>query len=622
MTDNEQALVPVTSRAPVRPDSPTFAELGVRAETVEALSAAGITHAFAIQEYALPIALRGTDLIGQAPTGTGKTLGFGLPLLERVTAPSEGADGKPQALIVVPTRELGLQVARDLAAAGSTRGVRVLPIYGGVAYEPQVDALKKGVEILVGTPGRLLDLAKQKQLKLGSVRALVLDEADRMLDLGFLDDVEKILAMLPDQRQTMLFSATMPDPIVALSRRFLRNPVTIHAGHTAESAASPLTKQVVYRTHPMNKLEMVARILQARGRGLTMIFTRTKRAADRVAEDLDFRGFAVAAVHGDLGQGARERALRAFRTGKIDVLVATDVAARGLDVSGVTHVINYDCPEDPETYTHRIGRTGRAGATGVAITFVDWEDMPRWVLIDKSLGLGMPQPPETYHTSPALYADLDIPSDVSGTLPTADRSRAGLSAEVEEDLGTASRRQGGRGRDRDRDRGRGGRSRGGSTGPSDSSGSGPGSGSGSGSGSEAESTERPKRERRRRRVVEDAEGTPSAVTENAPASPETTEEAPAAPRARTRRRRTPATAPVDAASTDTASTDAAPAEAPAEAPKAAKAVKAESPVTAEAPAETKPATAEGETAAPRRRRRRARADETPQAAPATEAADA
>src|SRR4051794_13869977 len=443
MTDienSEPALVPVVNRAPVRPDSPTFAELGVRAETVEALAKAGITRAFAIQEYALPIALRGTDLIGQAPTGTGKTLGFGLPLLERVLAPSEGADGQPQALVVVPTRELGLQVARDLAVAGSTRGVRVLPIYGGVAYEPQVDALKKGIEILVGTPGRLLDLAKQKQLKLGSVKALVLDEADRMLDLGFLEDVEKILAMLPSERQTMLFSATMPDPIVALSRRFLRRPVAIHAGHTAETGPSPQTVQVVYRTHPMNKIEMVARILQAKDRGLTMIFTRTKRAADRVAEDLDFRGFAVAAVHGDLGQGARERALRAFRSGKIDVLVATDVAARGLDVSGVTHVINYDCPEDPDTYTHRIGRTGRAGATGVAVTFVDWEDMPRWVLIDKSMGLAMPQPPETYHTSAALYSDLDIPTDVSGTLPTAERSRVGLAAEVEEDLGGGRRR--------------------------------------------------------------------------------------------------------------------------------------------------------------------------------------
>src|SRR4051794_39400937 len=271
----------------------------------------------------------------------------------------------------------------------------------------------------------------------------------------------------------------MRAPTGPVPRRFLHHPVTIHAGHTADSGPSPLTKQVVYRTHPMNKLEMVARILQARGRGLTMIFTRTKRAADRVAEDLDFRGFAVAAVHGDLGQGARERALRAFRSGKIDVLVATDVAARGLDVSGVTHVINYDCPEDPDTYTHRIGRTGRAGATGVAVTFVDWEDMPRWVLIDKSMGLNMPQPPETYHTSPALYADLDIPTDISGTLPTADRSRVGLSAEIEEDLGGGRRRgresgpSRGRGdrdrndRDRnDRDRGgRGGRSRSGSDAP-------------------------------------------------------------------------------------------------------------------------------------------------------------
>ncbi len=467
--DIKAALVAL---APTRPDSPTFAELGARPETVEALAAAGITHAFAIQEYALPIGIRGTDMIGQAPTGTGKTLGFGVPLLERMLAPGEGADGRPQALVVVPTRELGIQVARDLKAAGSTRGIRVIAIYGGVAYEPQTDALSKGVEIIVGTPGRLLDLAKGKQLTLAGVRALVLDEADRMLDLGFLDDVEKILAMLPSDRQTMLFSATMPDQIVTLARRFLRNPVTIHAGHTAETGPSPQTQQVIYRTHSLNKLEIVARILQAEGRSLTMIFTRTKRNADRVAEDLDFRGFAVAAVHGDLNQGARERALRAFRAGKVDVLVATDVAARGLDVTGVTHVINYDCPEDPDTYTHRIGRTGRAGATGVAVTFVDWEDMPRWRLIDKSLGLDMPEPPETYHTSPYLYTDLSIPTDVSSTLPSADRTRAGLGAEKEEDLGGGRSRgparggptRGGRdaGRDSGRDAGRdAGRSRGG-----------------------------------------------------------------------------------------------------------------------------------------------------------------
>ncbi|KAB1904903.1 DEAD/DEAH box helicase [Micromonospora sp. AMSO31t] len=530
--------------APVRPEAPTFAELGARQETVEALAAAGITRAFAIQEYALPIGLRGVDLIGQAPTGTGKTLGFGIPLLERVFAPSEGSDGVPQALVVVPTRELGLQVAKDLDAAGRTRGVRVLPIYGGVAYEPQIDALRKGVEILVGTPGRLLDLAKQKHLRLDRVHALVLDEADRMLDLGFLDDVEKILAMLPEDRQTMLFSATMPDPIVALSRRFLRRPVTIHAGHTAETGPSPQTQQLVYRTHSMNKVEIVARILQAEGRGLTMIFTRTKRAADRVAEDLDFRGFAVAAVHGDLGQGARERALRAFRAGKIDILVATDVAARGLDVTGVTHVINYDCPEDQDTYTHRIGRTGRAGASGVAVTFVDWDDMPRWRIIDKTLGLDMPEPPETYHTSAHLYTDLDISRDVSGTLPTADRTRAGLSAEVEEDLGGGRSRRGergprrgdgrgesrgesrGDGRGRERRRGRGGDSDApGEVAPTEAA---------------AEEGTRTPRRRRRRRAGEAVAGEPTAVisTEGGaePAAAAVEGESAGKPRRRRRRR--------------------------------------------------------------------------------------
>jgi superfamily II DNA/RNA helicase len=503
-TDTAGAQLAAT--APVRPDSPTFAELGARPETVAALEAAGITRAFAIQEYAIPIALRGTDLIGQAPTGTGKTLGFGIPLLEGVLAPGEdpgsraAADGSPQALVVVPTRELGLQVARDIAAAGKTRGIRVLPIYGGVAYEPQTEALTRGVEIVVGTPGRLLDLAKGKQLRLNKVHRLVLDEADRMLDLGFLDDVEKILSILPADRQTMLFSATMPDPIVALARRFLHQPMTIHAQHGGDTGPSPLTKQLVYRTHPLNKLEMVGRILQANGRGLTMIFTRTKRNADRVAEDLDFRGFAVAAVHGDLGQGARERALRAFRAGKIDVLVATDVAARGLDVFGVTHVINYDCPDDAEDYVHRIGRTGRAGATGVAVTFVDWEDMPRWRLIDKSLGLEQPEPAETYHTSPYLFTDLDIPTGVSGSLPSAAQTRAGLSAEVEEDLGGGGRSRRAR---------PGGRSSGGRSGSPATSGGRSGSPATSGgrSGSPAaaktgDEAPRPPRQRRRRRAGE------------------------------------------------------------------------------------------------------------------------
>ncbi|MGC4893843.1 DEAD/DEAH box helicase [Micromonospora sp. DT31] len=555
---------PLAPTAPVRPEAPTFAALGARQETVDALAAAGITRAFAIQEYALPIALRGVDLIGQAPTGTGKTLGFGIPLLERVFAPSEGSDGVPQALVVVPTRELGIQVAKDLDAAGRTRGVRVLPIYGGVAYEPQIEALRRGAEILVGTPGRLLDLQKQKHLRLDRVRALVLDEADRMLDLGFLDDVEKILAMLPEDRQTMLFSATMPDPIVALSRRFLRRPVTIHAGHTAETGPSPQTQQLAYRTHSMNKVEIVARILQAEGRGLTMIFTRTKRAADRVAEDLDFRGFAVAAVHGDLGQGARERALRAFRAGKIDTLVATDVAARGIDVTGVTHVINYDCPEDQDTYTHRIGRTGRAGATGVAVTFVDWDDVPRWRIIDKTLGLEMPEPPETYHTSAHLYTDLDIPTDISGTLPTAERTRAGLSAEVEEDLGggrsRGTRRGDSRGRDRDRGDSRGrerdrgdsrGRGRGGDTGDQPAEQVATDSDGGEGA--------RVPRRRRRRRADEtvggETTGSETTVTSVEATGAPTATEGDTATKPRRRRRRRSAAGTGDATPVEATATD-------------------------------------------------------------------
>jgi superfamily II DNA/RNA helicase len=518
--NSDAVATPLAARAPVRPDSPTFADMDVRPETVAALEAVGIVRTFAIQEYALPIALRGSDLIGQAPTGTGKTLGFGVPLLQRVLSPSEqedgGAGGLPQALVVVPTRELGLQVARDIEAAGRTRGIRVLPVYGGVAYETQTEALRRGVEIVVGTPGRLLDLAKNRQLRLNRVGALVLDEADRMLDLGFLDDVERILAMLPTLRQTMLFSATMPDPIVTLARRFLHQPVTVHAKHDDSTGPSPLTKQLVYRAHSLNKIEVVARILQAEGRGLTMIFTRTKRAADRAAEDLDFRGFAVAAVHGDLGQGARERALRAFRVGKIDVLVATDVAARGLDVSGVTHVINYDCPEDADSYVHRIGRTGRAGATGVAVTFVDWDDLPRWKLIDKTLELGMPEPAETYHTSAHLFTDLDIQTDLTGTLPSADRTRAGLSAERLEDIDNdrGNRRGGGRG-----DRaGRGGSRHGGST-PAAAS---PERGSGG---------ERVRQ--RRKRIVSD---TP--IADQAPAVTESsTTEGAATPRPRRRRSR-------------------------------------------------------------------------------------
>lgn len=444
----------------------TFRDLGILPETAEALEAVGITTPFPIQEMTLPVALSGSDVIGQAKTGTGKTLGFGLPLLERVVVPADVLAGRaapedlsdaPQALVVVPTRELCVQVTNDLLTAGKVRNVRVAAIYGGRAYEPQVEALQKGVDVVVGTPGRLLDLAGQKKLDLRHVKCLVLDEADEMLDLGFLPDVEKIMDMLPAERQTMLFSATMPGAVIGLARRYMSQPTHIRATAPDDEGVTVANiKQFVYRAHSLDKPEMIARILQAEGRGLAMIFCRTKRTAADIAEQLQRRGFAAGAVHGDLGQGAREQALRAFRNGKVDVLVCTDVAARGIDVEGVTHVINYQCPEDEKTYLHRIGRTGRAGAKGTAITLVDWDDVPRWQLINKTLELDFHEPVETYSTSPHLFSDLGIPEGTKGILPRSQRTRAGLDAEELEDLGeTGGRGRGGRGgRDRSRSAGR------------------------------------------------------------------------------------------------------------------------------------------------------------------------
>jgi superfamily II DNA/RNA helicase len=408
--------------------NPKFAELGVRDEIVRALAEDGKEHPFAIQELTLPLALAGEDLIGQARTGMGKTLAFGVPLLQRITTdPERPLTGIPRGLVVVPTRELCLQVYGDLAMAAKYltadgRKLTVTSIYGGRPYEPQIEALTKGVDVVVGTPGRLLDLAQQGHLQLGGLSMLVLDEADEMLDLGFLPDIERILKQIPDERQAMLFSATMPDPIITLARTFMKQPTHIRAEAPHSAATHDTTEQFVYRAHALDKVELVSRVLQAKGRGATMIFTRTKRTAQKVSDELAERGFKVGAVHGDLGQGAREKALKAFRTGDIDVLVATDVAARGIDIDDVTHVINYQIPEDEQAYVHRIGRTGRAGKTGVAITLVDWDELTRWEMIDKALGLGCPHPSETYSSSPHLYEELDIPTDAGSTVGEAHKA--------------------------------------------------------------------------------------------------------------------------------------------------------------------------------------------------------
>ncbi|MFR9798461.1 DEAD/DEAH box helicase [Streptomyces sp. MS06] len=616
----------------------------------------------------LPVALSGTDVIGQAKTGTGKTLGFGLPLLERVTVPADVEAGRaaaeeltdaPQALVVVPTRELCTQVTNDLLTAGKVRNVRVTAIYGGRAYEPQVEALRKGVDVVVGTPGRLLDLAGQKKLDLKHVRCLVLDEADEMLDLGFLPDVEKIVNMLPVRRQTMLFSATMPGAVIGLARRYMSQPTHIRATSPDDEGTTVAnTSQFVYRAHSMDKIEMLARLLQCEGHGLVMAFTRTKRTAADVADQLRRRGFAAGAVHGDLGQGAREQALRAFRNGKVDVLVCTDVAARGIDVEGVTHVVNYQSPEDEKTYLHRIGRTGRAGASGTAVTFVDWDDIPRWQLINKALELDFNDPPETYSTSPHFFADLGIPEGTKGVLPRSERTRAGLDAEELEDLGEPGGRngrgRGGRGetrggearsetRERDRTPRRRRRTRGGS--PVDAA---PAAGGPAEQSAAAEDGTAPRTLRRRRRTrggattrsastaVETAEGTAAAdggpatqaeaaavsVSEVAgPGSPEVSESAPRQRRRRTRssaRSTTPAETaaesaveavetveavePVEAAPRRTRG-EAEPAEAAVDTAEATEAKPRRTRKKA-APAETTADTAEGTPAKPRTRRTR------------------
>lgn len=434
----------------------SFADFGVRQDISDALASVGITSPFPIQELTLPVALSGQDIIGQAKTGTGKTLGFGLPTIQRVVGrDDEGwADleypGAPQALILVPTRELAIQVGEDLAIAAKLRNARVATLYGGVPIEPQAELLRRGLEVAVGTPGRIIDLYQQGFLNLKQVKIVVLDEADEMLDLGFQPSVEKILSYLPEDRQTMLFSATMPGPVIAMARQYMTKPMRISAADPEDASKTKASiRQVVYRAHHLDKDEMIGRILRATGRGRTVIFTKTKRDAARVAEELVNRGFAAAPLHGDLNQVAREQALKAFRSGKVDILVATDVAARGIDVEDVTHVINHRVPEDEKTYLHRTGRTGRAGNEGTAVTLVDWDDLPRWKVINDALELGVPEPVETYSSSEHLFYDLNIPLGTKGRLPREERVAEGMGDEFFESArdsrdGRPARSRGGR----------------------------------------------------------------------------------------------------------------------------------------------------------------------------------
>ena len=516
----------------------SFADFGVRQDISDALAAVGITSPFPIQELTLPVALSGQDIIGQAKTGTGKTLGFGLPTIQRVVGrDDEGwADlehpGAPQALILVPTRELAIQVGEDLAIAAKLRNARVATLYGGVPIEPQAELLRRGLEVAVGTPGRIIDLYQQGFLNLKQVKIVVLDEADEMLDLGFQPSVEKILSYLPEDRQSMLFSATMPGPVIAMARQYMTKPMRISAADPEDASKTKASiRQVVYRAHHLDKDEMIGRILRATGRGRTVIFTKTKRDAARVAEELVNRGFAAAPLHGDLNQVAREQALKAFRTGKVDILVATDVAARGIDVEDVTHVINHRVPEDEKTYLHRTGRTGRAGNEGTAITLVDWDDLPRWKVINDALELGVPEPVETYSSSEHLFYDLNIPAGTKGRLPREERVAEGMGDEFFESArdsrdGRPARSRGGR--DGGREGGRSGekgsrRSRGGREGRSSE-----------GRGERRSRSEGRKRTERSERSSERAERTEQGASERTERSAERSERAPRQ-RRRTRR---------------------------------------------------------------------------------------
>lgn len=355
----------------------TFAEFGLEPKVLQAITELGFEEATPIQEQSIPLALTGSDLIGQAQTGTGKTAAFGIPLISKINREDE----KILALIMAPTRELAIQVSEEIGKLSRFKGLRSLAIYGGQDIGRQIRGLKKKPQIIIGTPGRLLDHINRKTIRLDDVQTVVLDEADEMLDMGFMEDIQTILKLVPEERQTMLFSATMPPNIQRLAQQFLNNPQ--HVSVIPKQISAPLIDQAYVEVPERQKFEALSRLIDMESPELAIVFGRTKRRVDELAEALQKRGYSADGLHGDLSQNQRDAVMRKFRDGSIDVLVATDVAARGLDVSGVTHVINFDLPQDPESYVHRIGRTGRAGKEGTAWSFVTPREMDHLHLIER-----------------------------------------------------------------------------------------------------------------------------------------------------------------------------------------------------------------------------------------------
>ncbi len=342
----------------------SFNEIGLSRPVLQSISNMGFEEPTPIQEQTIPEALTGRDLIGQAHTGTGKTAAFGIPLVEKIGVESDHI----QALVLTPTRELAVQVAEELNKIGQFKGIRTLPIYGGQDINRQIRALSKRPHIIVGTPGRLMDHMRRKTLRLQQIKMVVLDEADEMLNMGFIEDIETILREVPSKRQTLLFSATIPKPIQVLAQQFMQDPAIIRI--RSKEVTVPNTDQYYMEVQERQKFDVLCRLLDIQSPDLAIVFGRTKRRVDELSEALNKRGYSVEGIHGDLTQAKRDSVMRQFREGTIEVLVATDVAARGLDITGVTHVFNFDIPQDPESYVHRIGRTGRVGQAGQAITFV------------------------------------------------------------------------------------------------------------------------------------------------------------------------------------------------------------------------------------------------------------
>ncbi|MFZ5641868.1 MAG: DEAD/DEAH box helicase [Bacillota bacterium] len=356
---------------------PTFYEIGLSQEVIRATTNMGFEEMTPIQEHTIPVVMEGRDIIGQAQTGTGKTAAFGIPLVERLEIEAANIGG----LVITPTRELAVQVAEEINKIGQFKGVRALPIYGGQDINRQIRTLKTKPQIIVGTPGRLMDHMRRKTIRLQQVAMIVLDEADEMLNMGFIEDIKTILRGVPEERQTLLFSATMPKPIQELAQRFMKNPEFISI--KAKEVTVPNTEQHYIEVQEKQKFDVLCRLLDIQSPELAIIFGRTKKRVDELSEALNKRGYSAEGIHGDLTQAKRDSVLRHFREGVTEILVATDVAARGLDISGVTHVYNFDIPQDPESYVHRIGRTGRAGKAGLATMLVTPRELSHLKLIEQ-----------------------------------------------------------------------------------------------------------------------------------------------------------------------------------------------------------------------------------------------